>query len=458
MAHNICNVLSLQDKGTRYIQSEIDAKLSKLKVLQNACDQLKQKRNAQSKSLEHSTNKCREDIGACRNELNDDLKKAVLKQVRSQEDEGQQRIRRHIYTLTATSKMLEVDMKLLQDIKTNGESGLRFASDVHVSKSLKDYKKTLYNIVNDAILTDIKFEKNTKLVKMQAEIESVGYLVRSSAVNIQSGRKRLLDSKIQSRKQVNVKLADDNETPIISGSVVMPSGEIMFCDIFNYALKLLDSADTLKDSLPFDTWPWDISIVDTETAIVTLPAKKQLQYIDVFPRLVRGRVLQTNKPCYGIHVTGDKIFTTCHNRPGDGEVRILDLNGTLLQQLGINRDGSFMFKQPSYIIVNPAEKWIFVSDYDTDTITCMTMDNQTIYQYRDDEMKRPGGLYSDNGDNIIVCGEDSNNLQVITAAGEKHCNLVSAIEQPLSISYRIRDNTIIVSCHESNHVLIFKLG
>ena len=176
----------------------------------------------------------------------------------------------------------------------------------------------------------------------------------------------------------------------------------------------------------FERGPWDISVVDAKTVIVTFSGSKQLQYIDVFPKRTPGRVLHLNTKCWGVCVAGDKLFTSCHKNSGEGEVRILDVDGNLLQQIGINQDCSFLFTRSCYTTVSPSEKKIFVSDLDKDTVTCMTMDNHVICQYRDNEMKRPRRLYCDGGANILVCGGGSENVQVITAEGKKHCELVSS--------------------------------
>ena len=331
--------------------------MSKIKALEDDFAQLKKPRNDQSKSLVHTKEDCRKEINACRKELNDfldGLEKSMLKLLESQADEGQKHLGQHISSLTETLNMLKTDSKLLQDAKQDGESALMFAADLQVSKGLQDYEERLSDIANDAIDTDIKFEMNTKLANLQTETYNLGSLIRSSARNIQRGRNILLDSKIQSQKHVNVKLSDDSSQPSISGPLVMPTGDIVLCDHINAKIKLLDSSDTLKYHLKLKALPWDTSVVDAKTVIITLPTAKQLQYISVFPRLTSGRVLQLDKPCWSIHVTGDKIFTSCHNWPaGEGEVRILDLDGNLLQQLGINQDGSFLFTRPSYITVSP---------------------------------------------------------------------------------------------------------
>ena len=206
--------------------------------------------------------------------------------------------------------------------------------------------------------------------------------------------------------------------------------------------------------------PLDISVFDAKTAIVTLPHSKQLQYIKVFPHLTAGQILQLKKKCWGVHVTGNKIFTTCHNNPGEGEVRILDLDGNLLKQLGINKNGTFLFTSPTYITVSPSGK-IFVSDRDENTVTCMKMDNHVIYVYRDKEMEWPRRSYCDSGDNILVCGQSSNNVHVITAEGKKRCLLISAkdgLKGPMCISYRESDEALIVACDTLDHVFLLTFG
>ena len=98
---------------------------------------------------------------------------------------------------------------------------------------------------------------------------------------------------------------------------------------------------------------------------------------------------------------------------------------------------------------------MFVSDRDKRTVTCMTMNNQVEYEYADKEMKWPRGLYCDGGNNLLVCDRDSDTIQVISAEGEKRCDLVSSrdgIKKPISISYRQSDDTLIVGCDGSSDI------
>ena len=62
--------------------------------------------------------------------------------------------------------------------------------------------------------------------------------------------------------------------------------------------------------LPYS--PSGISVISDTTAIITMRRPKQLQYIEVAPRLAVGRTLQLNKDCTGVRVVGSDIYVACH--------------------------------------------------------------------------------------------------------------------------------------------------
>ena len=273
----------------------------------------------------------------------------------------------------------------------------------------------------------------------------------------------LLGRKVQSRSRVNVKAGDDEETPYITGCAVMTNGDVVLCDFKNDKIKLLNSSGVLTGNMKLSSYPWDVSFLDPSSVIVTLPHNMQLQVVQVYPQLKPGRVIQLDKRCWGVAVGKGELYVTCWNIPGgagDGEIRVLGLDGKVKRRLAVNQDGSFMFKLPDYITVNSSGEKIFVSDYDTDTVTCMSFDGRVIYTYKDDSMGGPDGLLCDSEDNILVCGWRSDNVQVLTADGKRHCTLLTksgGLKDPCSIAYRVSDNTLLVGCRDSDHLLSFQL-
>ena len=273
----------------------------------------------------------------------------------------------------------------------------------------------------------------------------------------------LLGCKVQSSSQVNVKAGVDTETPWISGCTVMTNGDAVLCDCYHDKIKLLNSCGVLTGNVKLSSFPRDVSVLDPTSVIVTLPVKKQLQVVQVYPQRKPGRVIQLDEMCWGVEVGKDEIYVTCCNNPGDdgvGEIRVLGLDGEVKRRLGVNQDGSFMFTSPFYITVNSSGEKIFVSDWGTDTITCMSVDDRVIYTYKDDSRRGPRGLLSDSEDNILVCGARSNNVQVLTADGKRLCHLLTAsdgLKTPYSIAYRDSNNTLLVGCFDSDHLLSFQL-
>ena len=204
----------------------------------------------------------------------------------------------------------------------------------------------------------------------------------------------LLGGRIQSRRNVNVSLEDDKYFPVITGCVFMSNGYLVACDYYNSNIKLLDSSLSLQDSLklPSESAPYILSVIDNNTVIVTIPHQKQLQYIQVFPQLKLGYVIQLYKKCWGVDGSVQEIYVSCHKNPGDGEVRVLDRQGNLKRRLGIREDGSYLFSAPEHITVSSARDKIFISDLFGHTVTCMKVDGSIVYQNKDADLKSPTDL------------------------------------------------------------------
>ena len=78
-----------------------------------------------------------------------------------------------------------------------------------------------------------------------------------------------------------------------------------------------------------------------------------------------------------------------------------------------------MFNLPYNLAVSIKSNKIYVSDEGQQTVTCLKSDGTVIFQYKDQELIYPRGLCVDDEDNVIVCGGNSHNIHVVTAAGKK---------------------------------------
>ena len=468
--HRRCKTFSIQNKSRSYATKKFDSIIDKTKTLRMKIGQLQQERGKDRTNLTRMTDTCRKEITTFRKELNDlldHLERNIIQDLEKHEKKRKQLIDDQIKSLTTALQMIDLDYKLLEEAKYDNKAETMFASDIKISKNLSEYETVLDDLHNNFERSDLYFQRNSKLGELQQAIDSLGSIKEKDSVPYKStSTKVVLGMKVQSSSQPNVRLGDDDDDdddgePWITGCCFMPSCDLVLCDYNNSKLELLDQTFKVEDSLSLNDKPWSLSAIDNSNVIVTIPATKQLQYVQLVPHMKAGRVIQLDKKCWDVAVTGYEIFVSCHNGPGEGEVRVLDLSGNLKRKLGVNKDGSYQFQSPTYLTVSTTGKKIFVSDWVTSVISCMTPDGNIIYEYKDGDLRNPKALFVDAGDNIFVCDRYSDNAQVITADGRKYGALISAndgLRKPYSIAFRESDNTLVVGCLSNNNIFCYKLS
>ena len=266
--------------------------------------------------------------------------------------------------------------------------------------------------------------------------------------DIRHGNIMWLDKSIRSISKVNIRIPDDSEVPTISGCCVMSDGQAVLCDHDNYQIKLLDSSYKLIGNLKLPAGPVDISVLSDTEVIITIPDKRQL-IVAVTSQLRIIRTIQLDKVCMGVDVSGGEIYIICEES-WQGEIRILDMSCNEKRRISLSRVmGTYMINTPLYIAVSAFSGMIFITDLETETLTCLTSDGQLVYQFKDQRLGCPEGLLVDSADNVLLCYPRYDTIVVITPDGRKHGTLLSnkdGIEDTCSLAYRARDNTVIVGC------------
>ena len=453
--HRNCKLVSIQEKSINYNSARFTSFVASAKALKDKIEKLKQKRKADQCELATLKDGCKKDLANLRKEMDtffDTLEQDMLQGFDQSAREQEVIIDKHITSLDTTLQMLKADCKLLDDANQGGDKDTMFASEIKVSKGLEEYDGLIAELQKDITRPILSFTKNKKINKMYTEIHTLGSVKCNNVV---------MGMTVKSSHQVHVKLPNvDSNTPIITACCFMPNKYTVFSDRANVSIKLMDDSLKYRGRVKLRTGPGDVSVVDDNNVIVTLPEIKQLQFVQIFPKLEAGRVIQLDKSCFGVFVSEDEIFTSCHNNPGQGEVQIFDLDGVRKRNIGDSLDGQYMLKSPNFLVVSKSSKRIFLSDDVTSTVTCMSLEGDIIYQCKDSELKGLAGLYVDAHDNAVVCDTDSARVISITQNGRQYGDLVSStdgLSQPYSIAYRDWDNTLLVGCYYKNNVFCFKL-
>ena len=471
--HHKCTTSSIQEKGSDYKSSKLDLILAEIKSLEVKYERLKQDSTGSKKEVNKLKEDCQKEIKRYRKELDtifDNLESNILTELDKWKQDRHCHVDQNVSTIDAALNVLRVDCKRLEDAKRDGKKRAMFVADTQVSKSIQGYARKLAELEKDIEKPNLAFERNELLADLVAGVNSLGSLLSQRISDNQDNKlpgkpystgstKMIKDRRIKVRKEVNVRTHKDKQDAWITGCTVMSNGHVVLCDQSNKQIKLLDDSWAVTGRLKLPD-PWDVSVIDSSNVIVSSPDKKQLQKVQVFPKIKAGRTIQLDRKCWGVAVLGQEIYTTCRDNPGQGEVVVLDLHGNFKRCLGTNPDGTYLFSSPNYITVSASGEKIFVSDAETYTITCLTSSGTVIYMYKDDDMRWPRGLICDSGDNVLLCSQYSNNVHTISPDGNKYHTLLTSkdgLSQPYSIAYKKNEETVIVGCRGSNKLLLFKL-
>ena len=466
--HHKCKTSSIQEKSSDYKSSKLDLILAEIKSLEVKYERLKQDSTGSKKEVNKLKEDCQKEIKKYRKELDtifDDLESNILTELDKWKQDRHCHVDKNMSTIDAALNVLRVDCKRLEDAKRDGKKEAMFVADTQVSKSIQGYARKLAELEKDIEKPTLSFERNELLADLVAGINSLGSVTSQRISDNQDNKlpgkpystgstKMLKDRKIKSRKEVNVKTDEDQSDPWISGCTVMPNGHVVLCDRRNERIKLLDDSFAITGHLKLSD-PWDVSVIDTSNVIVSLLVKKQLEKVQVFPRMKAAGTIKLDKECWGVVVFREEIYS-CQTGPDHGEVSVLDLQGNIKRRLGTN-----LFTHPYYITVSVSGEKIFVADSWTGTITCMAPSGSVIYTYTDHVIRITRGLICDSGDNVLVCGWNPDNVQTISPDGNKNRTLLTSqdgLSGPCSIAYKGNEDTLIVGCEYSNGLLLFKLA
>ena len=124
---------------------------------------------------------------------------------------------------------------------------------------------------------------------------------------------------------INVRLSSDEATPCISGAEFMSSGYLVICDRNNMKVKVLDNSFVVTGSATLPSEPIDVSEIDSNRAVVTLPELKQCMVIEILPTSLGVSPYNLcEKELWGIHMLGAEIYAVYENELKTRGIMVLD--------------------------------------------------------------------------------------------------------------------------------------
>ena len=88
----------------------------------------------------------------------------------------------------------------------------------------------------------------------------------------------------------------------------------------------------------------------------------------------------------------------------------------------------------------------FVTDWFTNTIACLSPAGWKIYEFSTDSLVSTQQFILDDHDNMLVCGADSNTLEIVKSSGRDHKVFLAtadSLTHPGSLAYRLSDRSLL---------------
>ena len=201
----------------------------------------------------------------------------------------------------------------------------------------------------------------------------------------------------------------------IAGCIVFPNGKLIFVDNDNSIPVILNKDGTLDKEIscsPRDSL--DVTCLDDTTVAVS--TENGIEIINIDSTKTERRI-KTCSPCHGI-THNNELLLWCEPERGIQTMKLSDGRvTTLVKQRSLSYN--------SYI--TQCGENIYHTNGDTSTVTCYTIQGETLWQYKDvSVLNDPWGVTADNNYNVYVTSHESHSLVVLEPDGRQGRQLISS--------------------------------
>jgi hypothetical protein len=244
------------------------------------------------------------------------------------------------------------------------------------------------------------------------------------------------------RKDGQVKLKRGEEYGL-TDMVVTSDNRLLICNFHSTDPKvyIYKYYRTYEDEISFTSPPYGITLVPcTDKAVVTLPDKKSIQFINTTNNR-KDKKVQIGDKCWSVTALKDQIYLG-----GYDKVIILDINGSRVRE--VQTDGGNIWD----LFYNERNDQMLLRH--NGRLCCISLDSQVIYRY---DISGEDGLAVDRQGYIYISGLLSNGIQRLSPDGTFRIIVLSerdGIDEPCGITFN-KDFTKLFVINMSQSVLFY---
>ncbi|XP_045191996.2 uncharacterized protein LOC123548625 [Mercenaria mercenaria] len=439
-------------------------------------EKLKTYKEAQDDRMEEQLVACLKDIHKLRIQVNtafDALERKIKLEIESKTRKEVTEIRNVRNECTRRINILQDESRQLEAIKSLDESQC-FISMLHAQNIKAECDAVLKKIMKEKSERQMDFEPNHKLIQFLKTFDSFG-TIKTSLAKHSDASKVFTPTPLPSMDLPSNMLStlkggkdfvpcgehvihspEDTKTSCaITGATFLADGRLLLVDNRNRNVKLFDQAIQLKSYVTVSSPPCDIAALNNREAVVTIPDKKQLDFLMMDPDLRLTRTVHTELGCHGINVLEKGLLVTCYSH---GLVLLMDLEGKIKQRFDRDVNGYSLFQGPYFIAPNPKRDRFYVSDKAANEVLEVTTAGKILFRYHSKELEAPGYITVDKEGAVFVCGRDSKNVHMINSHGRKiKVFLADDGAEGSAICYRASDGLFVLCSNNSDRVRTYKL-
>ena len=455
--HRKCKTASVKHKSESYEETKLISTTREANTLQEEINKITDECKSEAHDLSCSKVECINDIKQFRSQVDklmDELEEKSYTSLTQLESVEKEEIESRLSVCYNLQHMIHEDKTLLESATSSVDRQSKFAADTKISHRLKEYASLIQEIQGEKKHSIITFKRDKHLDETMNSFKSLGTFVNSTN---RMNNINVLAMKIQTLNEVESASLKLETHFWITGCMFMPSGQVLLCDRYHGILRL-DTALVLEARLDLEQ-PFCLSLLNETIAVVTLPDSQELVFVEVLPRFKKTRIMKLDKGCWGIDIVRESIYLTLfhgdYQTAQDAEIRVLDTGGNLKRRIHIGKDdfSGGRFFSPKYIKVSHMTGSIYLSDMGTHIFTCLSADGSLVYQYKDEDLREPGGILLDVNDNVLVLSVKRKIIQVLKATGVKHDSIECNVTYPHTLASRHSDNTLLIGGYAQTFAL-----
>lgn len=328
-------------------------------------------------------------------------------------------------------KVIQNYVHIMKTCTSSASETCVFLEMKKVLQKEKELGESMKSVLTNHRCLEYLFKLDTDMEKLLAGFRSVG------AVNVleKSGvSTKIIPSlkNCQPRKITSFSTKDKCGVESgVYGGCFLPDDTLLLALCQNRTLaRFSEKGDLIKMSNVLSGNVWDVTTIDSNTAVVTRPDEEAIDFVDIETLTVNETVL-VNEYCYGIEYSDGKLYVGCIDK-----LLVLDKNGIKIHEIRTNNGGCI---DGTLTIINGKDRIVVYTNLKTHSCHFARVNDfefTELHTFKHPELENPRAVTSDRENNLYITGDSSRNVLQVSPDGVLIRVLISGFEHgPAAIHY-----------------------